>query len=287
MAFVTSESVSSLAVPMLSSELSLTQTVLQVPSADLAPASGGETIIRVPGVRQGRIQTRGGTLTADPITETPVTFDVDHVYDLADLNPYELTLDIVNFTAQVTRRQVRGVANGAETQLANVMNGLAADDTVAADGSDVDRKIALAGATLDETEVPFENRYLAVSPQMAVILTAPENTNLTNYDGEVASEALRQGIVGMYRGFIVVKSARLTGVKAVAYHESAFAFASQRPAALPGAMDNAVVTEEGIQIRHAFFMDPSTANTRSLLSTFSGAALVDADRVVVLDAAES
>lgn len=282
MAFVTSETVSSLAVPLLSSELSLAWTVSQVPSTDFAPYAGGSTIIRVPGTRTGKVQTAGATLDSDAIVETEVTFSVKHIYDNAPLTPHDLSLNVVDFTRQVVRPQVRSVAAGAEKELATVMNNLTADVTGAA--GNLDQEIANAVATLDEAEVPFEGRYLAVSPQAAAVLTSGAALNLTDFDGEVASEALRRGIVGEYRGMIVVKSARLTGTKLYAYHESAFAFATMRPAEILGAVDAASYSEEGVQVRHAYMVDSTTATTKSLMSTFCGAALVDADRVVVIDA---
>lgn len=281
MPFVTSASVSELAIDLLSAELSLTQTVLQVPSSDVAPPSGGTTLLRVPVPRTARIQARGGALTYSAVDETEVEFNVEHVYDAATINEHQRTLDIVNFGRQVTRPQVRAVAAGAEQQLAEVMNDLAVDRPVPFDGSGLDNEVANAVADLDEAENPMEDRYLAVSPQFAARLTSPDGASLTDYQGEVATEALRRGILGEYRGLIVVKNPRLTGFKALAYHESAFAFANLTPADIPGTIDSATMVEEGIGIRHVFRVSQDL-ETQSVLSTYAGAALVDIDRVVVL-----
>jgi len=281
MAFVTSASVSELAIDLLSAELTLTQTVLQVPSSDVAPPSGGTTILRVPVPRTARIQARGGPLTYTEIDEDEVEFDVEHVYDAATVNEHQRTLDIVNFGRQVTRPQVRAVASGAESQLADVMNDLAVDRLIPLDGTGLDNEVANAVADLDEAENPMDDRWLAVSPQFAARLTSPDGASLTDYQGEVATEALRRGILGEYRGMIVVKNPRLTGFKALAYHESAFAFANLTPADIPGTIDSATMVEEGIGIRHVFRVS-ADLETQSVLSTYAGAALVDIDRVVVL-----
>jgi hypothetical protein len=281
MTFVTSASVSTLAIDLLSAELSLTQTVLQVPSSDVAPPSGGTTILRVPVPRTARIQERGGALTYTEIDEDEVEFDVEHVYDAATVNEHQRTLDIVNFGQQVTRPQVRAVAGGAERQLADVMQGLPIDREVALDGSDLDNEVADAVADLDEAENPMDSRFLAVSPQFAARLTSPNGASLTDYQGEVATEALRRGILGEYRGLIVVKNPRLTGFRALAYHESAFAFANLTPADIPGTIDSATMVEEGIGIRHVFRVS-ADLETQSVLSTYAGASLVDIDRVVTL-----
>jgi hypothetical protein len=155
------------------------------------------------------------------------------------------------------------------------------DRLVALDGSDLDNEVADAVADLDDAENPLEDRWLAVSPQFAARLTSPNGASLTDYQGEVATEALRRGILGEYRGMIVVKAPRLTGYKALAYHESAFAYANMLPADIPGTIDSATISEEGVAIRHVFQVDANLV-TQSVLSTYAGAVLVDADRVVVL-----
>ena len=282
MAFVTSESISTLAVGLLSQQLSLTQTVSQVPSSDLAPASGGETIIRVPVPREAQIQSRGGSLDFTEVEETPVPFQIEHLYDGATVNEHQRSLDIVDFGTQVTRNQVRAVVTGAEGQLAAVMNDMPVDEEVNLDGSDLDNLVADATATLDESENPTEDRYLGVSPRFAARMFSPGGASLTDYQGEVATEALRRGILGEYRGYIVVKNPRLTGFKALTYHSSAFAFSTQTPAPIPGTIDSSVASDEGLSLRHVFMVDPRSASTLSLLSVYGGAELVDADRVVVL-----
>ena len=282
MAFVTSESISTLAVGLLSQQLSLTQTVSQVPSSDLAPASGGETIIRVPVPREAQIQSRGGSLDFTEVEETPVPFQIEHLYDGATVNEHQRSLDIVDFGTQVTRNQVRAVVTGAEGQLAAVMNDMPVDEEVNLDGSDLDNLVADATATLDESENPTEDRYLGVSPRFAARMFSPGGASLTDYQGEVATEALRRGILGEYRGYIVVKNPRLTGFKALAYHSSAFAFSTQTPAPIPGTIDSSVASDEGLSLRHVFMVNTNTAATLSLLSIFAGAELVDSDRVVVL-----
>lgn len=281
MAFVTSASVSELAIDLLSAELSLTQTVLQVPSTDVAPPSGGTTLLRVPVPRVAKIQPRGGALVYSQIDEDEVEFDVEHVYDAATVTEHQRSLDIVNFGRQVTRPQVRAVASGAEQQLADVMNDLAVDRPVPLDGTGLDNEVANAVADLDEAEVPMDDRFLAVSPQFAARLTSPDQTNLTDYQGAVATEALQRGILGEYRGLVVVKNPRLVGFQALAYHESAFAFANMTPADVMGTIDSATMVEEGIGVRHVFRVSQDL-DTQSVLSTYAGAALVDIDRVVVL-----
>lgn len=289
MTFVNSETVSSLAVGLLSHELSLVNTVLQVPSNEVAGPHGGKTIINVPQPRIARIQTRNSTtgvvddLVHTPIVESPVEFDVEHVYDSAPITSHDLSLDIVDFARQVVRPLTAAVGAGAELQLANKMNSIpVAREVLEASPDNLDNQIAQAVADLDIAKVPMSDRYLAVSPSFAAALTSPANTKLTDFDGEVASEALRRGIVGEYRGMVVVKNPLLDGFRALAYHSSAFAYGSLRPADLPGAFGSSVVTEQGLSLRSMFLVDATKGLSNCMVSIFAGAAIVDLDRVVAL-----
>src|SRR5690606_11763780 len=159
----------------------------------------------------------------EAIVETPVPFTVDHVYDSAPLNPHELTLDIVDFIRQVIRPQVRSVAAGAAAQLADVMHGLPAEMPLNPGATDVDYTIARAVAVLDEAGGALEARWLAVGAGVEVALAARDDQNLPDCQGEVGTEALRRGIVGGYRGMVVVNVPRLPGYGDLAHHESAVA----------------------------------------------------------------
>ncbi len=289
MTYVTSPQVADLAVDLLTHELTLVNTVSQVSSTNLSGPSGGRTIIAVPTSRTANVQTRNETtgvvsdLVQAPIVETEVDFTVAHIYDYAPVTTHDMTLDIVNYGRQVTLPQVKAVAAGAEGALSTVMNAVPISREVnPTDFTDIDNAIALAVADLDDAMVPYDQRYLAVSPTFAARLTSPDSKVLTDYQGEVATEALRRGIVGEYRGLIVVKNPRISGFKAVAYHRSAFAFGSMRPADLPGVFGQSGIAEGPIQLRHVHLTDATKGSALSLVSVFAGAALVDADRVVAI-----
>src|SRR5690606_26111717 len=121
-AYVSRESISTLAVDLLSAEMSQTPPESPVPSGDGAPPTGGETTLRVPVPREAKIQPRGANLDYTEIDEVPVDFSIDHIYDGARVTEHQRSLDIVDFGRQVTRNQVRAVVAGAERQLASVMN---------------------------------------------------------------------------------------------------------------------------------------------------------------------
>lgn len=280
MTFVTSEQVSSVAVELLARSLVLPMTALRVPATDFRGPAGGTAILRVPNPRTARVQaTPGATITYDDIDETEVPVTMAHLYDATKVTDEDMTLAITDFATQVTAPQVSSVARAAEARLAAVMNALPIEINTAG-ASDVDDDILAARATLGEAEVPLENRWLAVSPDYATYLLSQDN--LSPFDAPLDSDAVARAIIGNYRGFRVVETPALTGIRAVAYHQSAFAFGTTAPAAPRGASDSSVATVGDIAMRHLFLFDPDTLSDRSVVSVFAGASLVDADRVVVL-----
>lgn len=281
MAFVTSEQVSALAVEQLRSELVLPMTCLRVGASDLQGPTGGKTILRVPVTREAQVrEVPGANLDFTEINETPVEFDLVEVYDGARVNAHQMTMDIVDFGMQVTIGQIEAVARRAERELGDVMNDLPIELEVATDGSDVADQLGQARAILGTNDVGRDARWLAVSPLFEAALTS--KVNLSPFDGPLTEGALREGIIGRYRGFNVVPSNRLTGFRAAAYHSSAFAFASVAPEEQFGTVDTSVVIQDDIAMRHVFMLNSANANSHSLLHTFVGAALTDIDRVVAL-----
>ena len=283
MAFVTSERVSRVAVSLLNRQLALPMTVLRVPADEFRGPSGGEVILRVPVPAAARIQAAAGDpIVYDDIDETPVPVGLESVYHGTTVTDQDMTLSLENFAQQITFNQVRAVAVGAENQIAGVMNALPADLELTEEN--VDTQILQARAALGRADVPQDGRWLAVSPDAAVFLLG--KPNLTPFDSAPTPTALTEARIGRYRGFNVVESNALSGARMLAYHESAFAFANVAPVEPRGAVDSSTATQDGVSLRHIFQYDPDHLSDRSVVSTFAGASVVDADRVVVLEGAD-
>lgn len=283
MALLTSQSIASLNVGLLTRQLVLPMTVTRVPGGEFAGDNGDTITVRVPSPGSARTQaTPGATITYDDITETSVNVALAHLYHAKRVTDEELSLDIVDFGAQVSAVQIAAVATGAEDQLAAAMNGVAVDDSFALSGSDTDTEDMLVAASeaLDTANVPAGDRFLAVSPQVKsrIIKLLDQSTN-------AGESALRQATIGDIYGFTVVASNGLTAGTAVAYHRTGFAFANRTPVVPRGAADSATATVGGIGLRHIFQYQPDILSDASVVSTFAGAAVVDADRVYKFDTA--
>lgn len=290
MALVTAKGVSSLAVALLTRTLVLPMTVARVPGNEFSGDNGDTITVRVRQPRTARKQTTpGASITYDALNEVSVDVKVELLYDATRLTAHDLSLNLVDFGVQVTQPQVASVAVGAEDQLAAAMNALPADDSFAATPSatDTDAKILAAREALSAAKVPTGDRFLACAPDIVTRLLSVDKFVRADAVGD--GTAIRDAIVGRIYGFTVVESAALTPGTAVAYHRSGFVFANLPPVAPQGlpATQTAVATSGGVSMRQIFQYQPDILSDASVLSTFAGASVVDADRVFKLDTAAS
>ncbi|HEX7160538.1 MAG TPA: P22 phage major capsid protein family protein [Trebonia sp.] len=279
MAFLTAKGIAQTAIALLSRNLVLPMTATRVSGDEFAGSNGDTVTVRVPVPTTARTQASPGTtIDYDTLSETPVDVQLAHLYHATKITDEDMSLALEQFAEQVTLKQVKAVATRAEDQLAGVMNTLVMDLSVATGGADVEAIVLQARELLGENDVPSGDRWLAVSPQFATYLLSISKFTAVNESGN--SSALRDAMLGRLYGFNIVESNGLTAGTAVAYHSSGFAFANRSPVVPRGAADSATAVESSIGLRQIFQYDPDSLSDASVVSTFAGAALVDADRVV-------
>lgn len=282
--FITAQQVSGLAVSLLSRQLVLPNTVSRIPGGEYAGRNGDTVTVTVPQPGSARVQdTPGAEITWDDLTESSVDVSLSHLYNGVRVTDESLSLELVDFGAQVTAIQVDAVARGAEDELATAMNDLTADDSLATDGSDIEEMLLAAREALSSAHVPAGDRFLAVSPQVATYLLQVDKFTKVNEAGD--DSALRDAVIGSLYGFQVVESNGLDDGTGVAYHRSGFAFASRVPVSPRGANDSATRTAGGVGLRQIFQYNPNILSDQSVVSTFAGASVVDSDRVFKFDTA--
>jgi hypothetical protein len=284
MALVTAKRVSSLMVPLLTRTLVLPNTVARAPGGEFAGDNGDTVTVRVRATRSANVQSTAGDDVSgnfSAISETGVDVVLSHLYDGVLITDEELSLELVQFASQVTQPQLAAIATGAEDELAGEMNDVTADETDLS-SSNVDDYILEARETLSSNDVPLGDRFAAVSPAAATLVLGIDEFN-RDAAASGDSSALREAVIGRYRGFTFVESNGLTGgdldVVMNFYHRSGFAFANRAPVAPRGAAQSAAVSQDGIGIRQIFQYDPATLSDQSVVSTFAGAKLIDADRI--------
>lgn len=284
MALLTATQISGLAVELLARSVVLPATVLRAPGTEFSGPSGSSVTVRVRHDRTAHVQqTPGSTIDLDGIDETPVTLTVHHIYNATTLTDEDLSLELVDFGAQVLLPAAVAVSRKAEQYIADAMNGLDAADTVGGTtGSDYAAAIKDATLALDEADVPAGARFCAVSPAAARALMDYEPIEDASAYG--SPSAIQDAVIGRYAGFTLVKSNALTPGSLVAYHQSAFVMANRAPAIPAGANDAAVVQESGYALRVVRDFDASKLAEICAISTFAGAAVLDAARAYRVDA---
>lgn len=288
MAVLTAKGISSLAVALLTRQLVLPMTVSRIPGGEFAGDNGDTITVRVRTPRSASIQTNpGDPITPVALNETPVDVKLSHLYDATRLTDQDLSLNLVDFGVQVTQPQVAAVATGAEDRLATAMNAVAADAsfTLAASAADTDAKVQQAREALSEANVPAGDRYLACAPDIITRLLSVDKFVRADAVGD--GTAIREATVGRIYGFSVIESNGLTAGTAVGYHMSGFVFANRVPVPPRGlsSQQTATATAGGVGMRQIFQYESLNLRDMSVLSTFAGASVVDADRVFKLDTA--
>lgn len=278
MATLTAQRISALAIELLARQVVLPGTVARVPGTEFTGDNGDTITVRVRQPRDAKTQaTPGATITFDPLDEVPVELTVAHLYDAVKVSDEQLTLDIADFAAQVLEPMTSAVAIGAENQVAAAMNDLAATVT-GVDETNVEAHILAARTTLGRAEVPMGNRWLACSPEFAELVLGLDNLSDASAAGDPS--ALRDAVIGRYRGFNVVESAALDEGTALAYHSSAFVWGNRAPAIPNGANDAAVGNAQGIALRTIADFDASVLSDVVAISTFAGCSAVHEDKLM-------
>jgi hypothetical protein len=279
--YMIAKRISKLSVSLLRRSLVLPMTVSRIAGSEFAGDNGDTVTVRVRQPGAARTQdTPGDTIVYDELTEVPVDVSLTHIYHATKITDEDLSLSLVDFGSQVTEIQVDAVATRAEDELADVFNALPADIPLLGDGSDVEAGVLEARKRLTRANVPGTERWLAASPEVVGFLLATENLSFA--DRAADDSALRDAVIGRYRGFNVVESNALDEGTAVAYHTTGWAFTNRSPVSPRGAVASSEASDSGISMRQIFQYDPDVLSDASVLSTFAGAALIDADRVVKL-----
>lgn len=237
------------------------------------------------------LRTAGTPIVVDDATETSIPIVLNnHIYSAAAVTDEQLSLTITDFGQQVLQPQIAAVAIGAENALAAVMNALAGGLTTGAISTStaptLNTTLLAARKQLNQANVPFENRYLAVSPDVEQFILADQTIQMVRYNttGDSPNTALREAQIGRLYGFQVVVSNALTANTAVAYHQDAFAFVSVAPVVPDGATFGQGASYAGIGMRWLRDYDAAFLRDRSIVSMLAGAKTLDTARAVKITA---
>lgn len=155
----------------------------------------------------------------------------EQIYQAVMISDGVLTLDIQNFSNQVIAPVMRGVADGIENMIADLLNTTPYDAAITATKDTVLDGVVQGMVGLDRNYVPKENRVIVAGT--GVQATLLRNPDLVRYDGSGDNTALRQATIGTLYGMPVVTSPRINSKDAIIMHKSAFPVVLRTPIARP------------------------------------------------------
>lgn len=223
-------------------------------------------------------------IVTDQLTEEQIAVTLNKMpYHATTITDEQLTLDITDFTAQVTLPQVEAVARKIESYIASAMS--AADlshadvDLVASDDPWADL-IVPARRILNDSFVPTDSRVIVVGADVEDWLLNDDSFRKVNETGSDALDLIQGAIIGRKGGFTFVGN--MNGVidddVAYAMHPTAFYYVSGAPANPRGAVASASASYEGFAMRQVFDYDADHLTDRSVISAIAGAVSVEDER---------
>jgi hypothetical protein len=295
--FLKPEVIAAAALGLLERELVLPRLVWRMGINDFKGAADDTVTVRVPArttAREYEWRTRVSPIVLDELTETSVAVTLSkHPYSAVAVTDEELTLDIVNFSEQVLRPQIRAVAEKLETYVYDAMNGAdlhwpviapGAGDSPGGGGStaeyDNDAKdilVALVEARrrLNVKNVPVAGRVIVVGADIEAILL--NGSQLLDASAAGDAGALRDAQIGRLYGMPVYTSNALPSDQAWVFHPSAFVLANVAPVVPAGVVMGASQSYEGLAMRWIRDYDANYLRDRSVVSAFAGYASVEED----------
>lgn len=261
----------------------------------------GDTInVKTPASFEAKLFNRANGIEIQDADEGTIPVKLDKIADVSfAVTAEDLTLEISAFDEQLITPATQALALHVNTAVLALRDEITQEVGTAA-GYEWDKPevLADAGRVLDLHNVPLADRAAIIGPTAySKWLT---NELIKQADKSGSTEALRRGSVGRdLFGFDVYKTTlvgqpKLPGAQVpgdpttevgMAFHKSAFAYASAPLAVSPGS-NAAVVTYRGISIRVAYDYDIKYKQTVVSLDTLYGVKTLDADRAVLLKGAD-
>jgi hypothetical protein len=269
-------------------------------TSEFAAQKIGNTInVRRPATFQAKLFNRANGIELQDATESDIPVVLDKIADVSfAVTTEELTLDIDKFDEQLLTPAMEAISQHIDLAILSLRSGIT-QVVGQASGLEWDKPEVLidAGRILDTNKVAASERYAVVGPTTKARWL---NTELLKHaDKSGSTEALREGSIGKdLFGFESYWTQNVGQPKAagsqvagdptteidLAFHKTAFAFASAPLEVAPGS-NASVVNYKGISIRVAYDYDIKYKQTIVSLDTLYGVKTLDASRAVLIKGA--
>lgn len=270
--------------------LALLKKKLQAPAifsikkglADFKGAEGDTISVKRPAILVARELTWRGDdkIVADKLVNTKIQISLNkHPYSAVDLSPEEITLDEINYVADVQVPQVDAVQVWFEDLIVKALRGAKFltsleqkfDQTSTKQSENDARAVAIRGRKLlNRQHVPLTGRYWLVGADVSEAIAS--HSKLLEVDAAGVPEALREGVVGKLGGFVIVELDALEPDESFFVHETAIAYAAVAPAVPQGATKGGgVAGTNGLAVTQVWDYNSETGKDRSIVHAFAGA----------------
>lgn len=244
------------------------------------PGRGMTVNVRVPAVLTARVRDAGEKatgITVDDLAETivPVTLS-NHVYSAVSLSEKDLSCGLVDYSAQVIAPQTTAVVEYIENQVVTLLQtaptaaGVKAGVTPA-DGATLKALIDLR-AQLRANGTPISGVNVAVGTGVYAQLL--KDSGVLNAAAFGGNGPIADGQILKLAGMNIIESARFGANEVVAFHRDGVVLAVRPPAVDPGVSWGATVRADNFGIRVIRDYDSARLTSRSVVSTFAGAAFM-------------
>lgn len=267
-------------LPMLERELIAPFVVTRIGADNFKGAKGDTVNLRIPGLkataRDYDFRGRTGPIVLDDISglaSIPVKIN-KHVYSATGLEDEHMTLDDVDFAAEVLSPQVAAVTDDFEVKTVAGLRSAQAKHTVAFDAANTDpHLVALEAKRLMDSDkvAPQSGRVYFVGTDVGAAWLASDR--LTRYDstGQEGSPALRDAIIGKLSNSPVVVHSGLNPDEGYYLHKSGLVLGNVAPVVPQGATQGRTgISRNGFAVRWIQDYDANYLRDRSIVSSFLG-----------------
>lgn len=218
-------------------------------------------------------------IVLDSIAEQTVTVTLSRVHDYSavGLSEADLTLKIEDFSAQVLKPQAEAIVDSLEHKVATLLRGVPETASVAYSAANPVKTFTAIRKLLRDNGVAVSGINAIVGTQVFADLLDAEALTDASKSGSTA--ALREGSIGNLRGMTIVESTRLDESEIIVFHRDAVTLVTRAPVVPQGAPFGATVSEKGFSLRYVRDYDASVMQDRSVVSTFSGVAILPTYKV--------
>lgn len=296
---LTPDIIANQALATLSETLVMRPLIYTDLSSEFASAKIGDTVnVRKPAVFEAKTFDRANGIEVQDINEGSIPVKLDQFKDVSfSVTAEDLALNIEDFDTQILTPAMQAVALGIDTAILDLRKDIT--QTVGtAEGFEYSKPEALidAGRILDQNLLPVEDRKAVVGPAFKASWLNTPILKQANESG--STEALRRASLGRdLFGFETFMSNNIkspsstpaagepTTETGLAFHQSAFAFASAPLDVPPGAVGQ-TVSYNGLSLRVVMQYDISRKATTVSVDTLFGVKTLDPARAVLLKGAD-